>query len=46
MGKKNGSFEPFAVEKWPLVQAFALEGTGGYFKCCSLYVFGLIELHV
>ena len=27
-GDKLPSFDPFVLEKWPLIQAFALEGFG------------------
>jgi len=26
---KVDAFDPFAVEKWPLIQSYALEGVGG-----------------
>ena len=28
-GEQQPPFDPFVLEKWPLVQAFALEGFGG-----------------
>ena len=28
-GDQQPLFDPFVLEKWPLVQAFALEGFGG-----------------
>ena len=32
----GGHFDPMLLERWPIVQAFALEGFGGYVFLKSL----------